>query len=474
MSDDNIVHHADSAAAWDRATRLRDLIHPPVIRQWIAGGKLFRERGERASPRIELFLDLLYVGVVHQLAEAAVAEPSARGVARFVLTFWPSWSVWEEARRYSNVSGTDDLVHRIWVLAGMVCILGYTANASAIPLRDAPGGGVPSTTKLDSTPVHAAAAFFLLIKATRVLVLFLYAWWLPAFRAAQALTGVAVLIPMFAYTPLLWVRARRAQVACAVAGIALDLMRVDMILYNVYGRWLLLRRRRDVRRQIAAGELDPARAPDTSLPLFKMVALPDRIRIPAINIEHSVDRSGAFTVLVLGELVANLLYIAEPGEYGAGAKFQKASLGFMVAWAINYLYTLPSDTHLIRYTHALRRSWLTGILFNFFHWPLCASIVLAAAASNKMVNSSAIVDPGVKWFWGCGLGAALLFLGLIDLLHGEQEAWNVARIPRVSDSHQGTRVGSGGAGGRVVGREEWGGSGMRLGRVRESTKKFAA
>jgi hypothetical protein len=39
----------------------------------------------------------------------------------------------------------------------------------------------------------------------------------------------------------------------------------------------------------------------------------------------------------LGELVANLLYIAEPGEYGAGAKFGKASLGFMVAWAINYL-----------------------------------------------------------------------------------------------------------------------------------------
>lgn len=109
MADDHIVHHSDSAAAWGRATRLGDLVHPPVVRQWIAGGKLYRERGERGSPRIELFLDLLYVGVVHQLAEAAVEDPTWAGVARFVLTFWPSWSVWEEARRYSNVSGMDDV-----------------------------------------------------------------------------------------------------------------------------------------------------------------------------------------------------------------------------------------------------------------------------------------------------------------------------------------------------------------------------
>jgi hypothetical protein len=253
--------------------------------------------------------------------------------------------VWEEARRYSNVSGTDDLVHRVWVLAGMVCILGYTANASAIPLHDAPGGGVPYLLGYlhDSTPVQAAAAFFLLIKATRVLVLFLYAWWLPAFRVAQALSGVAVLIPMVAYSPLLWVTSRRAQVACAIAGIVLDLMRVDMILYNVYGRYLLVKRRKEVRRQIEGGEIDAAHAPDTSLPLFRMVMLPENIRLPgecrkdgrgwgtrviarqvavakrgclvhgerghhrgsaqpltsAINIEHSVDRSGAFTVLVV-------------------------------------------------------------------------------------------------------------------------------------------------------------------------------
>lgn len=56
-----------------------------------------------------------------------VEEPGGDAVARFVLTFWPrsvtyllhivpelivpyrSWSIWDEARKYSNSSGTDDV-----------------------------------------------------------------------------------------------------------------------------------------------------------------------------------------------------------------------------------------------------------------------------------------------------------------------------------------------------------------------------
>lgn len=136
----------------------------------------------------------------------------------------------------------------------MICILGYTANATAIPLHmgeivgeaatEAAGTGAEGTgtgaegeahvaraLRLllratttgegeahygDSTPVHAAAAFYLIIKLTRgayvwmrnkrdqlrlttVLVLFLYAWALPDFRTAQFLSGIATMIPMFAY-----------------------------------------------------------------------------------------------------------------------------------------------------------------------------------------------------------------------------------------------------------------------------------
>ncbi|ODN85091.1 hypothetical protein L202_00918 [Cryptococcus amylolentus CBS 6039] len=98
-------------------------------------GKIYREPSPRETPRIELFFDLLFVAIAHQLADAAIEKPGGKSVARFVLTFWPSWSIWEEARKFSNQSGTDDLLHRVWVLIGMMTLIGYSSNASAIEIH---------------------------------------------------------------------------------------------------------------------------------------------------------------------------------------------------------------------------------------------------------------------------------------------------------------------------------------------------
>ena len=87
----------------------------------------------------------------------------------------------------------------------MACILGYSANASAIELHPSDDG------VLDHTAVKAAAAFWLIIKLTRgilselvvaedvVVVLLIYAWKLPKFRTAQSLSAIAVFIPMLIY-----------------------------------------------------------------------------------------------------------------------------------------------------------------------------------------------------------------------------------------------------------------------------------
>lgn len=61
--------HFHSAAEKPRPRSLKDLVAKPVIRQWIADGKLYREETSREMPRIELFFDLLYVGVIHQLGK---------------------------------------------------------------------------------------------------------------------------------------------------------------------------------------------------------------------------------------------------------------------------------------------------------------------------------------------------------------------------------------------------------------------
>ncbi|RSH88423.1 uncharacterized protein EHS24_000968 [Apiotrichum porosum] len=422
----NMVFH-DEFGERPPARRIRELIGKPVIRQWIQGGKLYREPSAREVPRFELFFDLLFVGIIHQLAESAIEEPGGIAVARFILTFYPSWSIWEEARRYSNQSGTDDLVHRVWVLAGMICSMGYSANASAIELHPSEEGeeGVVH----DHTAVRAAVAFWLIIKLSRALVLWFYAWKLPKFRTSQFLGGCAVFLPMFVYLPLIWVTSRRAQIIIATVGICVDLCRIDAVFMYIGGRYLRWRTRREEERRIQAGEMRPEdRSNPTSM--LAMVQFKDGFRIPAINIEHSIERSGAFVVIVLGELVMNLLYTATKGEFGASPMFGKAALGLLVAWALNYLYMTPVEGP-YPYEHAVRRSWFTGMMWSFLHWPLCASLVLASSASGEMVKHDE-VEAGVKWYWGCGLGFSVLFMAIIDVLHKHMHPWRAERVPRDS------------------------------------------
>ncbi|ORY30203.1 bacterial low temperature requirement A protein-domain-containing protein [Naematelia encephala] len=404
----HIVYHQETGGE-DKVTRIRDLVRAPCVRQWVEGGRLYRESTSREISRFELFFDLLFVAIIHQLADAAIEEPGGPAVARFVLTFWPSWSVWDEARKYSNVSGTDDLLHRTWVLIGMACLLGYSANASSIELHP-----TDEEVGLDHTAVRAAAAYWLIVKLSRVVVLLYYAYYLPLFRRAQIMMALAVLLPMFLYLPLIWVTSRHAQIILASLGIAVDLIRVDLFVHYIRGRILQWRH----------GDHDTQAK---KIALHKMPDLPN-MRIPAMNIEHAIERSSAFVVIVLGELVMNLLYQAGKGDLGASHIYWKAVMGLMVAWALNYLYFLPNEPN-NEYEHALRRSWLSGITFNFLHWPLCASLLLASAASGRMVAEDE-VELGVHWYWGCGLGFALLCLTAIDWTHGNLAPNSEAIVPR--------------------------------------------
>ncbi|WVQ80108.1 hypothetical protein IAT38_002209 [Cryptococcus sp. DSM 104549] len=406
----HLVFHEEYDEEW-KPRRLRELVRPFTVRQWMEDGRIHREPSPREVPRFELFFDLLFVAIIHQLADAAIEEPGGPSVARFVLTFWPSWSLWEEARKYANQSGTDDLLHRLWICAGMISLLGYSANASAIELSPS-----EEEESLDHSAVRAAVAFWLIIKLTRVIVLFWYAWKLPRFRTAHIWKGFAVLIPMFLFLPLIWVTSRPAQITLAALLIVLDVCRIDLGLLFLRGKWSEYRRRRAEGQRGLGGNL------------HQMPVMPG-LRIPATNIEHSIDRMGAFVVIVLGELVMNLVYTAGKGDIGASAKFGKASLGLVVAWSMNWLYMLPSEPN-AEYEHALRWSWLSGSLWSFFHWPLCASLVLASAASGRMIAEDEVED-GVHWYWGCGLGFALLFTTLLDLTHHSLLPPNAhQRIPR--------------------------------------------
>jgi hypothetical protein len=62
----------------------------PILHQWLFNGKLYREAKERVSSRFELFFDLLFVGLAHQIAESTAENPTGLGLAKYVLTFAPA------------------------------------------------------------------------------------------------------------------------------------------------------------------------------------------------------------------------------------------------------------------------------------------------------------------------------------------------------------------------------------------------
>ena len=78
---------------------------------------------------------------------------------------------------------------------------------------------------------------------------------------------------------------------------------------------------------------------------------------PGANIEHKIERTGAFVTLVFGYSVVALLY-ENKAAFGINAYFGKAVLGLVQAFAFNWLYFEIDSFNL--HTHAIRRHIFSG------------------------------------------------------------------------------------------------------------------
>ena len=68
----------------------------PVVRQYMHKGLLWRasEREEVAS--FELFVDLLYVGIIAINGGRAADNPTGASLLQFCITFIISWKLWSD------------------------------------------------------------------------------------------------------------------------------------------------------------------------------------------------------------------------------------------------------------------------------------------------------------------------------------------------------------------------------------------
>jgi low temperature requirement protein LtrA len=114
-------------------TPRRRWVNPPRLRS--AGG----ESGERHATWVELFFDLVFVVAIAQLSHLISHDPSADSFLHYGLLFAPVWFIWLGFTVYADRFDTDDVPHRLLVLAGMA-----VTAALAVHVDDAfSGGSIP-------------------------------------------------------------------------------------------------------------------------------------------------------------------------------------------------------------------------------------------------------------------------------------------------------------------------------------------
>ncbi|QIW97093.1 hypothetical protein AMS68_002611 [Peltaster fructicola] len=366
------------------------LFKTPVLRQYFHKGILWRASSNVEVMSFELFVDLLYVGIIAINGDAAAENATGLSLLRFIITFTLSWKIWNDMALIISWFETDDLFQRGSVLFLLVCLFGYTTNIS----------------EAFEDTYATLVGFYLAARMYMVAYLFLISFLIPMVRGVMLTTVIVSLIGIALWIGSIYVEWPN-QLALIWIALAVDTggHTVNMLLYMLSQR---------------SGGTAKAWA--------------ERVYefVPALNIEHRVERTNAFVSLVFGYSVVAILY--QSAVNGIDAFFGKGILGLIQAFFFNWIYFEIDATHL--QSHAIRRHKFSAFLWGIAHLPFIMSFVLGSGALSRLVVASDTPDAhlenlteayqsrseheiaaGVRWFYCAGFGVALLNMGVISLTH---------------------------------------------------------
>jgi low temperature requirement protein LtrA len=110
---------ADSSVVGRLLGALRGAVRPPEL----------TTDEERTASRLELFFDLAFVLVVAELAISLREDLTLPGGLRFAGLFTLVWWSWVSSTLYANRFDHDDVLYRLYKLAGMAAVIGMAASA---------------------------------------------------------------------------------------------------------------------------------------------------------------------------------------------------------------------------------------------------------------------------------------------------------------------------------------------------------
>jgi low temperature requirement protein LtrA len=309
---------------------------------------------ERHATWMELFYDLLFAGVVAQLSLQLSQDISPWGILKFVLLLVPVWWAWTGQTFYSTRFDTDDLGHRLFIIAQM-----FAVAAMAVTAHEGLSRG--------------SAGFALSYAAVRFLLVGEY-------------IGADVFVP--AARPLI----RHFEIGF---GIAATIWLISALVpppyrFALWGLGMLV----DFATPLTAGKLHSKLAPHAS---------------------HLPERFALFTLIVLGESITGVIsgLIRQQWSLSSAAA---AMLGLSLAFSLWWVYFDNIDNSAIRAARTRGRIWVYQAWL-YAHLPLVIGLTATAVGVQYVVISpqDLALPPGERWLICGGVALVLLSLGLIHL-----------------------------------------------------------
>ena len=346
------------------------------IRQYQQKGVLYREHKSRKVTWDELFLDLIYVAAFNKIGHVFY-RPTWSTLSSYLLVLWPVWNSWLLTHYHSNRYGVSS-VHKffIWIVMILVACMGITATFT-----------FKSDPAKDTGNIFISC--FLIFRFFYLIYGLIGIYNQPRFLTSNMvlitssiLSSVPFFISIFldsSLRTLLW-----------WIGILLD-----YIFFFI---------------AVAIGRNFFQSQPKV-----------------ALNIEHHTERHGLLTLigillltLVIGEVVVGFLWDSSTSYLTL--PFLSSIFGMIIAISFFWIYFNIDGSN--QQVHAIRRSALSAVSWNVFHFPLHATIIAVGANMKEVVLflSNNLDDDTfnlkyARYVLCIGSGFIILLFTIISLMH---------------------------------------------------------
>ncbi|ODV87797.1 hypothetical protein CANARDRAFT_193621 [[Candida] arabinofermentans NRRL YB-2248] len=338
----------------------------PFALNFFYNGVLYRTRNERTeSGKIELFLDLMYVGIVAKLASNATEEATWLSLLRYILFFIPVFQVWADIKDFLNYYFNEDLSQKLYIVWILSLLIIYTNGTNY---------------EVDSTKHTAVIVVpYILCRLSLSISLFVYAQFIPQHYHQNIIYATTLLITCSLWISVIFVKIR-TKIGLSIMIFALETIFWFFSYHPIIKKKLSLK------------------------------------YSTAVNIEHEVERFGAFYVIAIGEFLYNVVATSQKENFGEGLteKVGRAIMLMLIAFLMLYFYFNGDGS--ARAIHPLRRSGWTAAAYMLLHAPLISSLILSADAAADLCYEDELESNGLSYFFTGGLCCTLLMLFTLAML----------------------------------------------------------